>query len=66
VLVSRRGAGIHAEERLLHMTPRILSRILVARVRGDRFLPIDPCRRCLKLADKFGVTIKPIHPLTGQ
>lgn len=52
--------GRHAEERVLHSTPKhILSRILLLRVnkRGES-LPIDPCARCERLARKRGVKIE--------
>lgn len=58
------GSGHHAEEILLHNTPRSLSRILIARVNpsGTRLLPIHPCPKCARLARKFGVTIEPLEP----
>lgn len=51
--------GYHAEERVLHSTPRSLTRILLARVGADgRFLPIHPCANCSRLAEKRGVRIQ--------
>lgn len=54
--------GRHAEERVIHNSPRSLVRILIARYgrRGD-LLPIDPCEKCVRLADKFGVKIERIE-----
>lgn len=51
--------GWHAEELVIHRTPRSLSRILIARVgaRGD-LLAIDPCAHCQRLANKYGVIIE--------
>jgi hypothetical protein len=50
--------GWHAEERLLHSSPRSLVRIIIARYnrKGD-MLPIDPCDKCKRLASKYGVQI---------
>lgn len=57
-----RGSGYHAEELLLHRLPRSLRRIYIARVNssGTRVLPIHPCSKCLRLAEKFGVKIEPL------
>jgi len=50
--------GWHAEERLIHRSPRSLRTVLIARVGADgELLPIDPCEHCRKLADKYGVRI---------
>ena len=50
----------HAEERLLHSSPRSLRTIYIARANrhGKLGLPIDPCPRCARLARKYGVNIK--------
>lgn len=55
----RAGGGWHAEEVLMHRSPPNLARIIIARIglSGD-FLPIEPCDRCLRLAEKFGVEIE--------
>lgn len=54
--------GYHAEERLIHSMPRSLFRIIIARVGKDgRFLPIDPCKHCLKLANSRGITIETVY-----
>ncbi len=50
--------GLHAEERILHTSPRSLSLILLARVGADgSLLPITPCPVCARLAAKRGVRI---------
>lgn len=51
--------GYHAEERVMFSSPKSLSRILILRVgaMGQR-LPIDPCERCKRLAEKRGVKIE--------
>jgi hypothetical protein len=60
--------GMHAEERLMHTSPRSLSLVLIARVgsQGD-FLGIDPCPHCSKLARRRGVRIERLVkiPLQG-
>lgn len=51
--------GWHAEERIMHNSPRSLVRILIARYgRQGNMLPIDPCEKCVRLASKFGVKIE--------
>lgn len=49
----------HAEERLIHRAPRSLRTIILARfgARGEP-LPIDPCSKCAKLAEKRGIEIR--------
>lgn len=61
--VKWRGSSYHAEELLLHRTPRSLRKIYIMRVNanGTRMLPIDPCPKCVRLADKFGVKILPLE-----
>lgn len=54
--------GYHAEERLIHSMPRSLSKIIIARVGKDgRFLPINPCKHCLKLATNRNITIETVY-----
>lgn len=49
----------HAEERVIHESPRSLSRVLIARVgRRGTFLPIHPCAACARLAARRGVKIE--------
>jgi hypothetical protein len=53
--------GFHAEERVIHTSPRTLRRIMLLRIgaRGNQ-LPIDPCSHCQKLANRRGITIERI------
>lgn len=53
--------GIHAEEKILHFSPRSLVKILLLRInsRGEQ-LPISACKHCSKLASKRGVKIERI------
>jgi hypothetical protein len=55
----------HAEERLIHsMSPLIISEILIARIgKSGDLRPINPCDRCKKLADKYGIKIRSIEEL---
>lgn len=57
----RTGGGWHAEERLIFGSPPSLSVILLARIgaSGD-FLPIKPCPRCRRLAEKNNVKIREV------
>lgn len=53
--------GLHAEERVLHTSPRSLRQIVIARVGADgRLLPIDACDVCKRLARKRGIKIRPL------
>lgn len=55
--------GLHAEERVIHMSPRSLRRIMLLRVGSKgNLLKIDPCRNCQRLADKRRVSIERISP----
>lgn len=51
--------GMHAEEKIIHTSPRSLRKILLLRV-GARgaLLPIHACSHCQKLADKHNVKIE--------
>lgn len=49
----------HAEERVMHNSPRSLAKVVIARVgKTGRWLPIDPCAVCKELARKRGVVIE--------
>lgn len=53
--------GMHAEERIMHSTPKLLNRILLLRVGAKgQILPTDPYLHCQKLSDKRGVSIERI------
>lgn len=56
----RRGGGIHAEQAIIHSSPRSLRRIVIARVRRGKLLPIEPCEKCKRMAGKFGVSIEAV------
>lgn len=54
--------GRHAEERVIFSSPRSLARIILLRVaKNGELLPIDPCERCKRLADKRKVVIESIR-----
>jgi len=53
--------GLHAEERIIHCSPRSLRRIMLLRVGSKgNLLIIHPCDKCQRLADKRGVKIERI------
>lgn len=53
--------GMHAEERIIHSSPRSLYKILLLRVGAKgALLPIHACKHCQKLADKRQVKIERI------
>lgn len=55
---SRYGGGIHAEAALIKRYRGHLKTILICRVNTNGgLLPIDPCDKCQKLADKFNIKI---------
>jgi hypothetical protein len=61
----KRGSGWHAEERLMHESGRGLVRVLVVRVnRQGKVLPIDPCEKCRRMAEKRGVKIESVRAHT--
>lgn len=58
----RRGSNRHAEQRLIEKFGRAISVIYIVRVGKDLSrLPIHPCEKCLKKAEKFGIKIIPLH-----
>jgi hypothetical protein len=49
----------HAEERIIHRNPKSLKRIIIARFnKSGKFLPIEPCVHCAKLAKNRGIKIE--------
>lgn len=56
--IGRSGTGEHAERRLMQRYGSLIKTILICRVgrKGD-ILPIDPCKKCLEVADKLGIRI---------
>ena len=59
---SHKGGGIHAEERLFFIARRKgIVKILICRIgSGGNLLPIDPCSRCSKIAEKLNIKIETI------
>jgi hypothetical protein len=55
--------GLHAEEKLFKLAAqKNIIKIIIVRV-GKRgtILPIDPCKKCQKIADKLGIKIESIR-----
>lgn len=52
----------HAEELLIHsMKAEIIDTILIGRIeKSGNFLPIDPCKDCQELADRYNIKIRRI------
>jgi hypothetical protein len=61
-LSTRKGAGSHAEAKLIKKYGKRIDRIYILRV-GNACdpLPIHPCANCSKLAEKYGIRIIPLH-----
>jgi len=61
---SKKGGGLHAEEVIFREAKRLgIVRILICRVNeSEEFLPIDPCPRCSKIANKMNIVIDTIQP----
>ena len=56
-----KGAGLHAERRLMQKYGEAISKIVICRTNGNgKMLPIDPCQNCQKIADKLGIVIESI------
>ena len=59
---SKKGGGIHAEERMMREAGKKLKYIIIMRGgRSGTILPIEACERCSKLAEKNLVKIVPIN-----
>lgn len=60
---SREGGGLHAEEKIFKVAKRKnIKTILICRIsRTGNLLPIDPCNRCMKTANKLGIKIVSIE-----
>ena len=58
----RLGGGIHAEIQVMRLAKRYgIVKILIGRVGKAGILrPIDPCKNCLKVANKLGIKIDSI------
>jgi hypothetical protein len=61
-LSNRKGAGLHAEQDLIHRYGNRIDTIYILRVGGSGdCLPIHPCEVCKSIADKRGIKIIPLH-----
>ena len=61
---SRPSGGLHAEARIFpEARKRGIVRILICRVSANtgELLPIDPCSKCQKIADKLGIVLQTIN-----
>ena len=58
----RKGAGLHAEQDLIHLYGNKIDTIYILRVGGQgNYLPIHPCKTCAAIAKKRGIKIIPLH-----
>lgn len=59
---SRKGGGIHAEQRIFSQARRYgILTILICRVgKGGKLRPINPCISCTNIANKLGITIRTV------
>jgi hypothetical protein len=56
--ISRKGGGIHAEQRLMFTSPKSLTTIIIARVSDSgNVRPIHPCVKCAAEAKRRGISI---------
>lgn len=61
-LSNRKGAGLHAEQDLIHLYGNKIDTIYILRVGGSGdCLPIHPCKTCAEIAKKRGIKIIPLH-----
>lgn len=59
---SRHGGSMHAEHKLMIKYGKKISQIIIARVGcSGKFLPIDPCPNCSKMAKKIHAKIMAIR-----
>ena len=59
---NRKGAGLHAEQDLIHLYGNKISKIYILRVgKAGAWLPIHPCKTCMAIAKKRGIQIIPLH-----
>lgn len=54
-----RGGGEHAEEKVMQAARKKgVTTIIICRIgKAGDFLPIEPCKRCQKHADKLGIKL---------
>ncbi len=61
-LSNRKGAGLHAEQDLIHRYGKRIHTIYILRVgKSGDYLPIHPCEVCKSIAEKQGIKIIPLH-----
>lgn len=61
-LSNRKGAGLHAEQDLIHRYGNKIDTIYILRIGGGGDpLPIHPCEVCKSIAEKRGIKIIPLH-----
>lgn len=61
-LSNRKGAGLHAEQDLIHRYGNIIDTIYILRVgKSGDYLPIHPCETCSSIAKKRGIKIVCLH-----
>ena len=53
-----RYCGNHVEKRLIARYGNLISKIILMRIgRAGAILPIEPCPKCRKLLDKYGIKV---------
>lgn len=56
-----RFSGNHVERKLIGRYGNLISKIVLMRIgRGGAILPIDPCPKCQKLLNKYGIKVSTI------
>jgi cytidine deaminase len=56
---TRYGGGKHAEMELIHRYSERIKTIVICRIgKKGILLPIVPCKKCRKIADKLGIVIR--------
>lgn len=61
-IVPARYSGEHVERKLIARYGNLISKIVLMRIgRGGAILPIDPCPKCQKLLDKYGIKVSTVR-----
>ncbi len=64
---SRKGGGLHAEQRLMARYQQHIKTIIIIRTNiTGSLLPIDPCDMCKRKADELGIKIITLPKLKGN
>ena len=59
--IGRAGTAEHCEKRLIEKFGQRIHTIVICRVgRSGELRPINPCKNCQKLAEKYGIAIKTV------